>query len=188
MPPTLSIPEQPKHLLEGLGRFYQDVFPGNREKWARLAEQQHPSTLFITCADSRIDPSLLTQSGPGELFICLNPGNLVPPYGVEDGGVATTAEYAIDVLHVRHAIVCGHSDCGGMRALSQPEAVSPLPAVSAWLRHARTAKRIHEAAHASTPDSLRSLTEDNILAQLTNLRTYPTVAAALAAKTLTLHD
>jgi carbonic anhydrase len=180
-------PQQPRHLIDGLNRFRRDVYPKQNGKWEELATEQHPSTLFITCADSRIDPSLITQAGPGELFVCRNPGNLVPPYGVEDGGVATTAEYAIDVLQVRHAIICGHSNCGAMSGLLEPEKVGTLPAVQAWLRHGAAARRIVDSVFSSGPDLLRILTEQNILSQMTNLRTYPAVAAALAAKRLTLH-
>lgn len=179
--------KHPSHLIEGLHRFRLNVYPGQIDRWTELASKQQPSTLFITCADSRVDPSLLTQAGPGELFVCRNPGNLAPPYGVEDGGVATTAEYAIDVLGVRHAIICGHSDCGAMRALCEPEKVQALPAVAAWLRYASTAKRIVEETHHPSADGLRVLIEENILTQMTNLRTYPAVAAGLAAERLTLH-
>lgn len=177
----------PASLVAGLRRFRQEVYPAQQARWSELATRQEPSTLFITCADSRIDPNLLMQAVPGELFVCRNPGNLVPPEGVEDGGVATTAEYAVDMLKVRHAIVCGHSDCGAMRGLIEPGKVNQLPSVTAWLRHARAAQRIFEAVHHRGPDELRLLTEENVLAQLASLRTYPAVAAALAAGRLTLH-
>ena len=176
-------------LRAGVLQFQQEGYQRHRELFARLATGQQPRVLFLTCADSRIDPNLITSSVPGELFICRNPGNLVPPYGVEDGGVATTAEYAIDVLGVRQIVVCGHSDCGAMRALLEPEKVATLPSVAAWLRHGEAARRISGTAHAqaSGTEQLRLLTEDNILAQLANLRTYPAVAAHLAAHDLTLH-
>lgn len=186
--PSTKVLRQPSHLIEGICRFRHDVYPRQSERWADLAFRQLPSTLFITCADSRIEPSLITQSGPGELFVCRNPGNFVPPYGIEDGGVATTAEYAIDVLKVRHAIICGHSNCGAMGGILEPESVKTLPAVEAWLRYGETAKRIVDAVPRwSGPDLLRILTEQNVLSQMTNLRTYPVVAAALAAQQLTLH-
>jgi len=185
---TVFQPGHPHHLIQGICRFRRDVYPTQSGRWAELATKQVPSALFITCADSRIEPSLITQSGPGELFVCRNPGNFVPPYGVEDGGVATTAEYAIDVLKVKHAIICGHSNCGAMSGLLEPKNVRTLPAVEAWLRYGATAKRIVDAVHDSAgSDLLRILTEQNVLSQMTNLRTYPAVAVALAAKKLTLH-
>ena len=109
------------------------MWPGSRqrcsrrsgERFALLANSQAPRALFITCADSRVQPNLITQTEPGELFICRDIGNIVPPYGAVYGGVSATIEYAVSVLDVGHIIICGHSDCGGMRALDPRRASWP---------------------------------------------------------------
>lgn len=142
---------------------------------------QRPQALFITCADSRIDPCLLTQTKPGELFICRVIGNVVPPYPDAVGGVSATIEYAVGVLGVADVIVCGHTDCGVMKGVLNPEAVAALPAVSAWLRYAQPAR-------AEAPgDDLLALAESNVRVQLENLRTHPSVASRLEDGDLALH-
>ena len=101
-------------LLEGLHHFQQNIFSSQRELFERLAKGQSPETLFITCSDSRINPNLLTQTQPGELFILRNAGNIIPPYGAANGGEGATIEYAVAVLGVKDIIVCGHAHCGAM--------------------------------------------------------------------------
>src|SRR4051794_36399317 len=109
-------------LLEGVRKFRRDVYAKNRETYERVArEPQSPDTLFITCADSRIDPELLTQSGPGDIFVTRNIGNLVPAYGQMMGGVSAVIEYATVVLGVHQIVVCGHTDCGAIKALLKRE-------------------------------------------------------------------
>jgi carbonic anhydrase len=107
--------------LEGISRFQKDVYPQHQDLFEKLAMGQRPEALFITCADSRIDPCLLTQTKPGELFICRVIGNVVPPYPDALGGVSATIEYAVGVLRVPEVIVCGHTDCGVMRGVVFPE-------------------------------------------------------------------
>ena len=107
-------------LIQGLHRFQRDLFGSQRELFERLAQGQHPEVLFITCSDSRINPNLLTQTQPGELFILRNAGNIVPPYGAVQGGEAATIEFAVAGLGVKDIIVCGHSHCGAMKGLLAP--------------------------------------------------------------------
>jgi carbonic anhydrase len=168
-------------ILRGLSHFQRDVYPKHRDLFQKLALGQRPLALFITCADSRIDPCLLTQTKPGELFICRVIGNIVPPFPDAIGGVSATVEYAVGVLGVADVIVCGHTDCGVMKGVLNPEAVAALPSVSAWLQYAQQAD---DGAHE--PDLLK-LTERNVLRQLDNLRTHPSVAARLADGDLGLH-
>src|SRR5947209_18071980 len=123
--------------LGGISRFQKDVYPKHQKRFEKLAMGQRPEALFVTCADSRIDPSLLTQTKPGELFICRVIGNVVPPYPDAIGGVSATIEYAVGVLQVPEVIVCGHTDCGVMKGVLNPEAVAGLPSVSAWLNYAQ---------------------------------------------------
>ena len=162
--------------LGGISHFQKHVYPKHQDLFEKLALGQRPEALFITCADSRIDPCLLTQTEPGELFICRVIGNIVPPYPDAIGGVSATIEYAVGVLEVPIVIVCGHTDCGVMKGALNPEALKDYPNVTAWLRYAK-------AKHSD----LLANTEDNVVAQLKNLRTHPSVASRLAEGDLVLH-
>jgi carbonic anhydrase len=163
-------------LLGGISRFQKHVYPQHQDLFEELALGQRPDALFITCADSRIDPCLLTQTKPGELFICRVIGNIVPPYPDAIGGVSATIEYAVGVLRVKAVIVCGHTDCGVMKGALNPDAFEAFPNVKAWLRYAEVEHR-----------DLLALTEHNVVAQLKNLRTHPSVAARLEQGDLALH-
>ncbi len=146
--------------------------------------------LFITCSDSRIDPNLLTQTEPGELFILRNAGNIVPAYGSHIGGEAATIEYAVCALNVKDIIVCGHSHCGAMGALLHPEQTDELPAVRQWLTHAEATSRIIRENYQHISEEAPRLTatvEENVLVQLEHLRTHPSVASALVRGDLKLH-
>ena len=176
-------------ILRGLSHFQRHVYPKHRDLFQELALGQRPDALFITCADSRIDPCLLTQTKPGELFICRVIGNIVPRYPNTVGGVSATIEYAAGVLGVADIIVCGHTDCGVMKGVLSPEVLEPLPNVTAWLSHAQPAR---EAAAKwegprTGPEFLLALTEGNVVGQLDNLRTHPSVAARLEQGDLRLH-
>jgi carbonic anhydrase len=170
-------------LLSGVSRFQKHVYPKHQDLFESLAMGQRPEALFITCADSRIDPCLLTQTRPGELFICRVIGNIVPPYPDAIGGVSATIEYAAGVLKVPEIIVCGHTDCGVMRGALNPGAFDSYPNVAAWLRYAQVEKRESEPS----AEFLLALAERNVVAQLKNLRTHPAVVAGLEEGSLTLH-
>ena len=176
-------------ILEGLAKFKREIFPKHQPLFAQLADGQKPQALFITCADSRIDPSLLTQGLPGNLFICRNAGNMVPPYGEMNGGVSATIEYAVAALKVKHVIVCGHSLCGAIHGLLHPEGLEGMPTVRSWLAHGEVARQIVKQNHPGLKEeeTLLKLTEQNVVAQLQNLRTHPSVAVALASGNLLLH-
>ena len=176
-------------LIAGLHQFQAQTFSSQRELFERLAQGQSPEALFITCSDSRINPNLITQTQPGDLFILRNAGNIIPPHGAANGGEGATIEYAVDVLGVKDIIVCGHSHCGAMHGLLQPEALTDLPAVSAWLSHAEATRRIIRAnySHLDGQERLTAAIEENVLVQLENLRTQPSVAAKLAKGELHLH-
>ncbi len=178
-----------RKLIEGALRFETEIFPQQRELYTELAGGQSPQWLMIACSDSRVVPSLLLQAGPGELFICRNAGNIVPAHGEYSGGVAATIEYAVQVLKVQHLIVCGHSDCGAMKAVLHPESVQQLPAVAHWVQYAQSARAVvlETANGESEQRLLEMLTQENVLAQLDNLRTLPCVAAKLRTGALTLH-
>jgi len=177
-------------LKAGIRRFRTEVYPEHAEIYRRAAsEPQRPQALFVTCADSRIDPELITQSGTGDLFVTRNIGNMVPAYGEMLGGVSAVIEYAVTWLKVRHVVVCGHSDCGAMKGLLHPEALTKMPTVQRWLRNADAALSVANslAEHDEEPGELmRRLTEENVLLQLQHLRTHPSVAGAMAREELTI--
>ncbi len=179
-----------RKLINGIHEFERAVFAENKALFEQLAEGQHPLALLITCSDSRIDPNLLTQTQPGELFVLRNAGNIVPPYDAAKTGEAATIEYAVAVLKVKDIIICGHSFCGAMGAVLQPESLAELPAVKEWLSHAEATAQIVEQKCADGADEqqrLKTAVEENVLVQLENLRTHPTVNAAVAAGELELH-
>lgn len=174
-------------LKQGILQFQREVYPARQEMYEQATQTpQQPHTLLITCADSRIDPEALTQSGPGEIFVARNVGNMVPAYGEMLGGVSAVIEYAVDALKVQHAVVCGHTDCGAMKGiLAGAGALDSMPTVKSWLRNADAAKRV-----AATVDDgaspLQTLTEQNVLLQMQHLRTHPSVAGALARGALSI--
>jgi len=177
-------------LKAGIRRFRTEVYPKNEETYIKAAsEPQRPHALFITCADSRIDPELLTQSGPGDLFVTRNVGNLVPAYGEMLGGVSAVIEYAVSALKVQQVVVCGHSDCGAMKGLLNPASLEKMPTVKSWLKNAHAALSVADslAEPNEKPSTLmRRLTEENVLLQLQHLRTHPSVAGAMAREELTI--
>lgn len=176
-------------LLRGIARFQNEIYPANRDLFQQLATRQEPDTLYIGCSDSRVVPHLLLQTQPGDLFIIRNAGNIVPPWGDMVGGVSATVEYGVQVLGVKHIIVCGHSDCGAMKAVMHPERARGFRAVQSWLHHA---ERVLAIAHETHPDAtgdefLEVLIQENVDAQIHNLLTHPSVAAKVRAGTLQVH-
>ncbi|MFF8954332.1 carbonic anhydrase [Streptomyces sp. NPDC014894] len=173
-------------IAQGLARFRREVFPAKAELFAGLAAAHRPATAFIGCSDARVVPELITQSEPGDLFVIRTAGNLVPAHAPGSDAVAAAVEYAVAVLGVSDLVVCGHSDCGAMTALAEQRDLSGAPLVADWLRHA-DASRARTAAAGAPAGSVDALVRQNVLAQLTNLTTHPSVARALAAGSLTLH-
>jgi carbonic anhydrase len=178
-----------KRLIDGALHFQGEVYQEHRERFRELATSQQPEALLITCSDSRVMPELIIQARPGDLFICRNAGNIAPPYSDVNGGVTATIEYAVAVLKVAHIIVCGHSDCGAMKALLHPEKLQGLPSVKSWLHHASRAEVVVRENHPELDEKARidALIEENVLAQLDNLRTHPSVASRLKGGQLSLH-
>jgi carbonic anhydrase len=177
-------------LKQGIRTFQRETYAENADHYRHVAQvQQQPHTLMITCADSRIDIEKLTNALPGELFVTRNIGNIVPAYGEMLGGVSAVIEFAVSALKVQHIVVCGHSDCGAMKALEQPATMESLPTVKNWMRNAQAAKAVAESLaspHATPAESLRLLTERNVLLQMQHLKTHPSVAGALARNELSL--
>lgn len=178
------------HIIDGVLRFQREVYPNREALFHKLALAQSPSAMFIGCADSRIVPEVLTQQGPGSLFVVRNAGNIVPPNSTEPGGVTASIEYAVAVLGIADIVICGHSGCGAMTAILRgAEQLEKLPAVARWLHYADSARDVVAAhyAHASEEEKLNALVRENVLAQLENLLTHPVVAQAVENKQLRLH-
>ncbi len=179
-----------ERLKAGARRFQDEVHAERAEEYERAeSEPQHPHTLFIACADSRVDVESITSARPGEVFVTRNIGNMVPAYGEMLGGVSAVIEYAVMALKVRHVVVCGHSDCGAMKALLNPASIAGMPTVTSWLTNGKAALTVSEsmAEKDERPrERLSRLTEENVLMQLAHLKTHPSVAGALARGDLTV--
>jgi len=170
--------------------FEKTVFPNSSDLFGKLAnEGQSPKALMISCADSRIVPEQIMQAEPGELFVCRNAGNMIPPFATMNGGVSSTVEYAVVALGVRDIIVCGHSDCGAMKALSDPTGLEAMPNVAAWLRHGSAAEHVVSTCQPAlgASERVRAISLENVLTQINHLRTHPSVAAAMARGEMALH-
>jgi carbonic anhydrase len=178
-----------KKLIEGHKRFLAEVFPEKKSKFRLLADSQAPQWLFITCADSRVVPDLILGTEPGDLFIARSIGNVVPIASQDVDGVTATIEYAVEVLKVRHAIVCGHSDCGAMKAALDRGKLENLPKARRWLDHVQAAFAHRQPLNPldGTHVELASLVRGNVVAQLMNLRAQPAVVHATGTGRLTLH-
>lgn len=175
-----------QRLIEGHKRFLEDVFPERRSQYRLLADSQAPEWLFITCSDSRIVPDLILGTGPGDLFISRNAGNVIPVTANDVDGTAATVEYAVEVLKVPYVIVCGHSDCGAMKAALDRKALEKLPKAKRWLRHVEGAFTHRQPLNPEDGEhaELCSLIRGNVVAQLSNLKSQPAVARAIVERRL----
>ena len=177
-----------KEIIEGFLKFQKEAYPQREHLFKNLASNQNPRALFISCSDSRIVPELVTQREPGDIFVIRNAGNIVPSYGPEPGGVSASVEYAVSKLGVRDLVICGHSDCGAMTAIAACQCLDHMPAVKHWLRYADSARLVNEArSHANEQERIASMVRENVIAQLANVQTHPSVRLALAENKLSLH-
>lgn len=171
-----------QRLVEGHQRFLDNVFPARRDQFHLLAEQQAPRWLLVTCSDSRIVPDLMLGTGPGDLFISRSIGNVVPVTMNDVDGVTATIEYAVDVLKVPYVILCGHSDCGAIKAAIDRTGLDKLPKANRWLQHVEAAfshrqpLKPEDGPHAE----LCSVIRGNVVAQLGNLKAQPSVSRAMS--------
>ncbi len=173
----------------GVVKFQSEVFPQKRELFEHLSLGQAPEALFITCSDSRIETAMITQTEPGELFICRNAGNIVPPHTSHTGGMTASIEFAVAALNVPHIVVCGHTECGAMKGAMAPEGLDALPHVREWLGYSKAAVDIVNELGRELNDTERMalLLQQNVVLQLQHLKTHPTVAMRLAKGDLQLH-
>ncbi len=180
-----------KRIIAGLNDFHDNYFITHREMFEHLSHGQNPEVLFITCSDSRIDPCLITQSQPGELFVIRNIGNIIPAYGISNSAEAAGIEYSIHTLNIKDIVICGHSHCGAMKGLLQVgNLAQQMPLVYDWLKHHGEATRrlvMDNYQHCSGDKLLKITIEQNVLTQIENLETYPVIRSRLHAGKLTLH-
>jgi len=173
----------------GVVRFQSEVFPEKKDLFEKLSKGQSPEALFITCSDSRIETAMITQTDPGELFICRNAGNIVPPHTNHTGGMTASIEFSVAVLNVPHIVVCGHSECGAMKGAMNPEGLDSLPHVKEWLGYSKAAVDVVDelAPKGSDEERMQLLLQQNVILQLQHLRTHPSVAKRLARGDIALH-
>ncbi|MDX2231936.1 MAG: carbonic anhydrase [Leptolyngbyaceae cyanobacterium bins.349] len=178
-------------LIQGLNTFHSNYFNDHRELFERLSGGQSPDVLFITCSDSRIDPCLITQAQPGELFVMRNVGNIIPAFGSASSAEAAGVEYAVQGIGIKDIIVCGHSHCGAMKGLLQVGTLAEqMPSVYDWLkRHGEATRRLVADNYPGLePEKLLKIAiEQNVLTQIENLETYPAIRSKLHSKQLNLH-
>lgn len=179
-----------KDVIAGHGRFRATVYAAKKDLFEKLGNGQAPRALFISCSDSRVDPELLTGMDPGQLFVIRNAGNIVPAHRADVGGsVSAAIEYAMTALQVPNVIVCGHSGCGAMKAVLHPEDLGGLPEVAGWISHAAAARATLDAEEAERGENERlgRCVELNVLAQIDNLVTHPSVAARVARRDVRIY-
>lgn len=178
-------------IIQGINHFHENYFVANQELFEQLSQGQAPEVLFITCSDSRIDPFLITQSSPGQLFVLRNVGNIIPTYGSASLTEAAAIEYAVYALGVKEIIVCGHSHCGAMRGLLQIGSLAEtMPNVYSWLRtHGEATRRLvaDNYPNETAEQLLKIAIEQNILTQIENLETYPVIRSRLHARKLNIY-
>lgn len=183
-----------KKLIKGIVDFRRHTLPSYRETFAKLALGQRPDSLFIACSDSRVAPNVFASTDPGDLFVVRNVGNMVPTCDAKgvsrsDESEAAAIEFALGQLNVKDIIVCGHSECGAMQALTAGRMTLPHLNLRSWLRHGDEAldllKTQHEFAKNLAPHN--RLSQLNVLQQLLHLQTYPVVRQRLKNGTLKLH-
>lgn len=174
-------------LIDGVAKFKSEVVPEHQALFDKLATGQSPDVLFITCADSRIDPAMITQTMPGDLFVCRNAGNVVPPHSQNIEGTAASIEFATAVLGVKHIVICGHTDCGAIQGAMAPQNLDAIPRVQDWVDNSRAAVKAAEAIQGEGQVDLLTATERNVVLQMAHLNSHPAVAARLATGDIDVH-
>ena len=178
-----------QRILDGYRKFHSHVFPQKRQLYAELSKGQKPEFMVITCSDSRVQPLEFTCMEPGDMFMDRSIGNIVPPPGGSEVVTQAIVEYAVVALNVKHIIICGHSQCGAMKALLDPESTRKLPAVSAWLKNAEgTLAAVQKKySHLKGQELLDATTRENVLVQIENLKKIYCVSERVAQGKLSIH-
>ena len=175
-------------IINGYLQFKESGFKERKDLFAKLSNSQSPEVLFITCSDSRIDPNLITQTEPGDLFVIRNAGNIVPPHTVESDGIVASIEFAVVALGVKHIVVCGHSNCGAMKGALNTSGLTALPKVKSWLNYCSEAVALVESREGDLmSDELNSVTQENVFLQIRRLEQYPEISKRLAKGDIEIH-
>ena len=175
--------------LQGFKEFRDIAFHQKKELFEALAGGQQPEAMMIACADSRVNPNLITQTEPGDLFVVRNAGNFVPPVDAGPHAAGAAIELAIVEFGIHDLIVCGHSNCGAIKLMLSPDILCELPAMTEWLSYAgdtlnRTRTKYPDA---TGEEFLERAIEQNVLVQIEHAMTHPSVKAAVEAGRLLLH-
>jgi carbonic anhydrase len=178
-----------RYLVDGHRWFRNRVFPAKRGLYSSLAKGQRPRYLFIACSDSRVQPHEFTQTEAGDIFMDRSIGNLVPPPGRGEFEALAVIEYAVVALGVSHIVVCGHTDCGAIKALLDPKSLRKMPTVRSWLANARETRKVirTKCRDLQGEDLLNAAIRENVLVQLDHLRAFPCVASRLIGGRLQIH-
>ena len=175
-------------IVKGYLEFKESGFEKRKDLFAKLSNSQNPEVLFITCSDSRIDPNLITQTEPGDLFVIRNAGNIVPPHTLESDGIVASIEFALVALGVKHIVVCGHSNCGVMKGALNISGLTALPKVKGWLNYCSEAVTVVQSRESDLKsDKLNSVTQENVLLQIRRLEQYPEISKRLTTGDIEIH-
>jgi carbonic anhydrase len=182
----------PHHLLEGYRTFTSQRLPTEQSRYRELSERgQSPAVMVIGCCDSRVSPEVIFDAGPGELFVVRNVANLVPVYQPDGGahGVSAALEYAVRVLHVRHIVVLGHAQCGGIRAFIDNSApLSPGDFIGRWMSmFIKPGEKVGQRDHETMADFTTRIEKAAVFRSLENLMTFPFVRTPVERGELNLH-
>ena len=176
-------------IINGYLQFKESGFKERKDLFAKLSNSQSPEVLFITCSDSRIDPNLITQTEPGDLFVIRNAGNIVPPHTKESDGIAASIEFAVVALGVKHIVICGHSNCGAMKGALNTAGLTALPKVRDWLNYCSEAVTIVQSRERNLEsDELNSVMKENVLLQIRRLEQYPEISKRLITGDIEIHS
>jgi carbonic anhydrase len=180
-------------LIDGYQRFRDDHWARERGRWEQLSKGQSPKVMVIACSDSRVDPTQIFDSSPGEMFVVRNIANLVPPFELDGQrhGVSAALEFAVTQLEVSEIVVMGHGSCGGVHAALTGAFVGKKPGeggfIAHWVDMLDEARERIVAEHGTGPAAVKALELETVRVSLRNLRTFPCIPEREAAGTLTLH-
>jgi carbonic anhydrase len=182
----------PPHLIEGYRTFTSQRLPTEQTRYRELSERgQSPAVMVIGCCDSRVSPEVIFDAGPGELFVMRNIANLVPVYQPDGGahGVSAALEYAVSVLRVKHIVVLGHAQCGGIRAfIDDIEPLSPGDFIGKWMAmFIKPGERVEQRDRESKQDFITRIEKAAVFRSLENLMTFPFVRSLVERGELHLH-
>jgi carbonic anhydrase len=181
----------PQRLIDGYGSFLSERLPREQSRFRALAETgQHPEIMVIGCSDSRVSPEVIFDARPGELFVVRNVANIVPPFAPDERahGVSAALEFGVGALHVKHIVVLGHAQCGGVKAFAEnAEPLSPGDFIGNWMKLMAPAANKVARGDLSAADYLTRLEQVNITNSLDNLMTFPRLARLIERGTLVTH-